>query len=116
MFFNLLFLCFRDKCIFSIDPETAKDLDDALSFDELPDGNFEVGVHISDVAYYLEAGSPLDMTVAKRATSVYLVDSVLHMLPRLDISILIKSFPKKSYQKLCFWRPFQCSIIQILKI
>ncbi|XP_060772943.1 DIS3-like exonuclease 2 [Neoarius graeffei] len=73
----------RKECIFTIDPATARDLDDALSCKQLPDGNFEVGVHIADVSYFVEEGSVLDYTASRRATSVYLVQKVIPMLPRL---------------------------------
>lgn len=71
----------RKKCIFSIDPESARDLDDALSCDVLPNGNLEVGVHISDVSYFVKENSPLDLIVKDKATTIYLVDAVYHMLP-----------------------------------
>uniref|UniRef100_A0A8D0UGM0 DIS3 like 3'-5' exoribonuclease 2 n=1 Tax=Sus scrofa TaxID=9823 RepID=A0A8D0UGM0_PIG len=70
-------------CIFTIDPSTARDLDDALSCKSLADGNFEVGVHIADVSYFVPEGSSLDSVAAERATSVYLVQKVVPMLPRL---------------------------------
>ncbi|XP_078063832.1 DIS3-like exonuclease 2 isoform X2 [Mustelus asterias] len=73
----------RNECIFTIDPATARDLDDALSCCNLPDGNFEVGVHIADVSYFVHEGTVLDITAGKRATSVYLVQKVIPMLPRL---------------------------------
>ncbi|XP_053485978.1 DIS3-like exonuclease 2 isoform X2 [Ictalurus furcatus] len=73
----------RKECIFTIDPATARDLDDALSCKELPDGNFEVGVHIADVSYFIEEGCALDYTASRRATSVYLIQKVIPMLPRL---------------------------------
>uniref|UniRef100_A0A8D1ATS8 DIS3 like 3'-5' exoribonuclease 2 n=1 Tax=Sus scrofa TaxID=9823 RepID=A0A8D1ATS8_PIG len=73
----------RKDCIFTIDPSTARDLDDALSCKSLADGNFEVGVHIADVSYFVPEGSSLDSVAAERATSVYLVQKVVPMLPRL---------------------------------
>ncbi|XP_053359628.1 DIS3-like exonuclease 2 isoform X1 [Clarias gariepinus] len=73
----------RKECIFTIDPATARDLDDALSCKLLPDGNFEVGVHIADVSYFIKEGSVLDYTASRRATSVYLIQKVIPMLPRL---------------------------------
>ncbi|MBN3295589.1 DI3L2 exonuclease, partial [Amia calva] len=73
----------RKECIFTIDPATARDLDDALSCKPLPDGNFEVGVHIADVSYFVEEGKSLDLVASRRATSVYLVQKVIPMLPRL---------------------------------
>uniref|UniRef100_A0A2M4AK95 Putative exosomal 3'-5' exoribonuclease complex subunit n=1 Tax=Anopheles triannulatus TaxID=58253 RepID=A0A2M4AK95_9DIPT len=72
----------RGECIFTIDPATARDLDDALSCKLLPDGNYEIGVHISDVTYFLREGSPLHEQVKLRATSIYMVDGVHHMLPK----------------------------------
>ncbi|XP_046821426.1 DIS3-like exonuclease 2 isoform X2 [Vespa crabro] len=72
----------RNVCIFTIDPATAVDLDDAVSCTVLKNGNYEVGVHISDVTHYLKYSSPLDMEVAKRATTVYLVNQVYHMMPQ----------------------------------
>uniref|UniRef100_A0AAY4A3G4 DIS3-like exonuclease 2 n=1 Tax=Denticeps clupeoides TaxID=299321 RepID=A0AAY4A3G4_9TELE len=73
----------RKECIFTIDPTTARDLDDALSCKLLPDGNFEVGVHIADVSFFVEPGNALDFIASRRATSVYLVQKVIPMLPRL---------------------------------
>src|SRR5690606_16798345 len=72
---------FRDVLTFTIDPADAKDFDDALSIRELEDGNYEVGVHIADVSYYVRPKSRLDQEAVKRATSVYLVDRVVPMLP-----------------------------------
>ncbi|KDO34493.1 hypothetical protein SPRG_00556 [Saprolegnia parasitica CBS 223.65] len=72
----------RDWTIFSIDPWNARDLDDALSIKRLDDGTFEIGVHIADVAHFVEAGSPVDAEAKRRCTSVYLVNQVLPMLPR----------------------------------
>uniref|UniRef100_A0A670K5H3 DIS3-like exonuclease 2 n=1 Tax=Podarcis muralis TaxID=64176 RepID=A0A670K5H3_PODMU len=73
----------RQECIFTIDPSTARDLDDALSCKPLPDGNFEVGVHIADVSYFVKEDTALDEIASKRATSVYLVQKVIPMLPKL---------------------------------
>ncbi|XP_076601394.1 DIS3-like exonuclease 2 [Chaetodon auriga] len=73
----------RKECIFTIDPATARDLDDALSCKQLPDGNFELGVHIADVSYFVEEGNTLDAVASQRATSVYMVQKVIPMLPRL---------------------------------
>ncbi|EDQ90877.1 uncharacterized protein MONBRDRAFT_15826 [Monosiga brevicollis MX1] len=73
----------RDVRIFTIDPSTARDLDDALHCTQLPDGNFEMGVHIADVSYFVEPNTPLDEEAEFRATSTYLVQSVYPMLPRL---------------------------------
>lgn len=73
----------RDVLTFTIDPRDAKDFDDALSFQKLENGNFEIGVHIADVSYYLEPGTILDDEAYQRATSVYLVDRVVPMLPEV---------------------------------
>ncbi|XP_023578022.1 DIS3-like exonuclease 2 isoform X1 [Octodon degus] len=73
----------RKDCVFTIDPSTARDLDDALSCRPLADGTFQVGVHIADVSYFVPEGSQLDNVAAQRATSVYLVQKVVPMLPRL---------------------------------
>lgn len=73
----------RDTLTFTIDPKDAKDFDDALSFKKLDNGNYEIGIHIADVSYYLEEGSILDDEAYQRATSVYLVDRVVPMLPEV---------------------------------
>ena len=84
---------FRKTLTFTIDPEDAKDFDDALSFVKLDNGNFEVGVHIADVSYYVKPGSPLDQVAQERGTSVYLVDRTVPMLP------------EKLSNRLCSLRP-----------
>ncbi|MFZ9661274.1 MAG: ribonuclease R [Chitinophagaceae bacterium] len=71
----------RDVLTFTIDPADARDFDDAISIRELKSGVFEVGVHIADVGHYVEEGSALDLEAYERATSVYLPDRVLPMLP-----------------------------------
>ncbi|XP_033115208.1 DIS3-like exonuclease 2 isoform X2 [Anneissia japonica] len=85
----------RKECIFTIDPATARDLDDALSCKETDDGNFEVGVHIADVSYFIPEKCALDEVASQRATSVYLVQKVIPMLPRLLC------------EKLCSLNPYQ---------
>jgi ribonuclease R len=72
---------FRKITTFTIDPDDAKDFDDALSFEVLKDGTFEIGVHIADVSHYVTMGSKLDEEAYERATSVYLVDRTIPMLP-----------------------------------
>ena len=72
---------FRDVVTFTIDPKDAKDFDDALSIRNLKPGLWEVGVHIADVSYYVKEGSIIDKEAVKRATSVYLVDRTIPMLP-----------------------------------
>lgn len=72
---------FRDVLTFTIDPKDAKDFDDALSIRRVGDGLWEVGVHIADVSHYVKEGSIIDKEAFKRATSVYLVDRTVPMLP-----------------------------------
>ena len=72
---------FRSVTTFTIDPKDAKDFDDALSIRRLPNGHWEVGVHIADVSYYVKPGSIIDKEAESRGTSVYLVDRVVPMLP-----------------------------------
>ena len=71
----------RGERIFSIDPDTAKDLDDALSIKANEDGTYEIGVHIADVSYFVKPNTALDRDARKRATSVYLVQRAVPMLP-----------------------------------
>ena len=73
----------RGVCTFTIDPKDAKDFDDALSIQKLDNGNWEIGVHIADVSHYVVPGTILDEEAYKRATSVYLVDRVVPMLPEV---------------------------------
>lgn len=73
----------RQILTFTIDPKDAKDFDDALSFQILKNGNYEIGIHIADVSHYLQEGTILDDEAYERATSVYLVDRVVPMLPEV---------------------------------
>lgn len=73
----------RKICTFTIDPKDAKDFDDALSIQKLDNGNWEIGVHIADVSHYVVPGTMLDDEAYERATSVYLVDRVVPMLPEV---------------------------------
>jgi ribonuclease R len=73
----------RKDLTFTIDPKDAKDFDDALSFKKLENGTYEIGIHIADVSHYLKEGTILDDEAYERATSVYLVDRVVPMLPEI---------------------------------
>ncbi len=74
---------YREVTTFTIDPADAKDFDDAISFKNLSNGNFEIGVHIADVTHYVKKGDIVDTEAIERATSVYLVDRVVPMLPEV---------------------------------
>ncbi|NXA51099.1 DI3L2 exonuclease, partial [Nothocercus julius] len=118
----------RKECIFTIDPSTAKDLDDALSCKQLPDGNFEVGVHIADVSYFVKEETALDKMASERATSVYLVQKVIPMLPkllceelcslnpmrdRLTFSVIWKVTPEGKILDEWFGRTVICSCVKL---
>lgn len=73
---------YRKRRIFTIDPTTAKDLDDALHIEDLGNGQIEIGVHIADVSYFIQPDSSIDIEARRRCTTVYLVDRTVPMLPR----------------------------------
>ena len=91
---------FRKVTTFTIDPADAKDFDDALSFRRLENGNYEVGVHIADVSYYVKPGTAIDREAYDRGTSVYLVDRTIPMLPEKLCNGVCSLRPNE--QKLCF--------------
>jgi ribonuclease R len=90
---------FRDVPTITIDPADAKDFDDALSLRKLSNNRWEVGVHIADVTYYVKPGDPIDREAEKRATSIYLVDRTVPMLPERLSNYLCSLRPHE--EKLC---------------
>ena len=96
---------FRGVCTFTIDPHDAKDFDDALSIRKLDNGLWEVGVHIADVSHYVKEGSVIDKEAQKRATSVYLVDRTIPMLPERLCNYICSLRPDED--KLCFSTVFE---------
>ncbi len=96
---------FRSHLCFTIDPFDAKDFDDAISFKELENNQYEIGVHIADVSHYITPGSVLDQEAVRRATSVYLVDRVVPMLPERLSNGICSLRPNED--KLCFSAVFQ---------
>jgi ribonuclease R len=96
---------FRKVITFTIDPEDAKDFDDAISFQKLPNGNYEIGVHIADVTHYVRPGNELDNDAFDRATSVYLVDRTVPMLPERLSNALCSLRPNED--KLTFAAVFE---------
>ena len=91
---------FREVLTFTIDPKDAKDFDDALSARQLPNGNWEVGVHIADVTHYVKHNDTIDKEAFERATSVYLVDRTIPMLPERLCNQICSLRPNE--EKLCF--------------
>jgi len=96
---------FRDIWTCTIDPVDAKDFDDALSLQKLPEGNWEVGVHIADVSHYVTPGTAIDTEAYERGTSIYLVDRTIPMLPE-QLSNLVCSL-RPDEEKLCFSAVFK---------
>lgn len=96
---------FRKVTTMTIDPADAKDFDDALSLQKLENGLWEVGVHIADVSHYIKPGSALDKEAVNRATSVYLVDRCIPMLPEVLSNFACSLRPKE--EKYCFSAVFQ---------
>ncbi|CAH0298342.1 MULTISPECIES: ribonuclease R [unclassified Pedobacter] len=96
---------FRKVLTFTIDPADAKDFDDAISYQKLPNGNHEIGVHIADVSHYVIQGTDLDKEAYSRATSVYLVDRVIPMLPERLSNGVCSLRPHED--KLCFSAVFE---------
>lgn len=96
---------FRAVTTFTIDPADAKDFDDALSIQKLENGNWEIGVHIADVSHYIQPDSILDKEAYKRATSIYLVDRVVPMLPEMLSNGVCSLRPQET--KLCFSAVFE---------
>ncbi|MEG1543892.1 MAG: ribonuclease R [Tannerellaceae bacterium] len=96
---------YRDVLTITIDPKDAKDFDDALSFQHLDNGNWEVGVHIADVTHYVKPDSVIDKEAQERATSVYLVDRTIPMLPERLCNQICSLRPGE--EKLCFSAIFE---------
>jgi ribonuclease R len=96
---------FREITTFTIDPVDAKDFDDALSIQKLKNGNWEIGVHIADVSHYVKPDSMIDKEAVSRATSVYLVDRVVPMLPEVLSNNVCSLRPNE--EKLCFSSVFE---------
>lgn len=99
---------FREVFTITIDPEDAKDFDDAISLRKLENGHVEVGVHIADVSYYVKPGSHTDKEAFERGTSVYLVDRVIPMLPERLSNDLCSLNPE--VEKLCFSTVFEMDL------
>eukprot|EP01090_Pellita_catalonica_P023684 TRINITY_DN9883_c0_g1_i1.p1 TRINITY_DN9883_c0_g1~~TRINITY_DN9883_c0_g1_i1.p1 ORF type:complete len:783 (+),score=181.63 TRINITY_DN9883_c0_g1_i1:62-2350(+) len=86
----------RDLLVFTIDPPSSRDLDDAISVKFLPDGLVEIGVHIADASHFMPSGTPLDVEANKRATTVYLVETNIPMIPRVLSENVCSLLPGRS--------------------
>jgi len=95
----------RDRLMFTIDPADAKDFDDALSLKKLDNGNYEVGIHIADPSFFVRPGDVIDEEAVKRATSIYLVDRTIPMLPEVLSNELCSLNPNE--EKLTFSAVFE---------
>lgn len=98
----------RDRTTMTIDPEDAKDFDDALSFHLLPNGNYEIGVHIADVSHYVRENDVIDKEAQERGTSIYLVDRVIPMLPEVLSNDLCSLRPNED--RLAFSAVFEMNV------
>ena len=92
---DTILIDFRNKNVFTIDPKDAKDFDDALSIEKLPNGNYEVGVHIADVSYYVKSKTELDSEALNRGNSTYLVGKAIPMLPEKLSNNICSLVPKE---------------------
>lgn len=101
-------LDFRKTLTFTIDPADAKDFDDALSIREINENTIELGVHIADVTHYVKTGGPIDNEAIERATSVYLVDRCVPMLPERLSNFICSLRPNE--EKLCFSAVFEMDL------
>lgn len=104
---------FRNVLTFTIDPHDAKDFDDAISFQPLKNGHYEIGVHIADVSHFVSADTALDNAAYEKATSVYLPDRVNPMLPEDISNVLCSLRPRED--KLCFSAVFEITPKAIIK-
>jgi DIS3-like exonuclease 2 len=96
---------YRKQRIFTIDPTTAKDLDDALHITDLGNGQIEIGVHIADVSYFVQPDSQIDLEAQRRCTTVYLVDRTIPMLPRALCEVACSLNPNVERLAFsCVWR------------
>lgn len=93
----------RDKLVFTIDPKTAKDFDDAISLERRPEGGWILGVHIADVTHFVRQGTPLDAEAALRGTSIYLLNRVIPMLPEKLSNGLCSLVPNEDRYCLTAW-------------